>query len=254
MAVKTLIVDDEASARSRLRKLLAGFSEISITGEARDGIEAVSMICDMRPDLVLMDVHMPGLDGFEVLRSLPASTPWPLVIFATAFNEYALAAFEANAVGYLLKPINREKLRAAVDRASQLIRSPQRATEEQARLHQLAIDAASELMHIVAQSRSRYILIPLDEAYFFRVEDGLTRVKTDTGYYRTDYSMTDLEARLPNPPFFRAHRSSIVNLRKVKEIEPMFKGAYVLVMKDKEGSEIHVSERHSKFVRELLKL
>src|SRR2546422_3645640 len=109
MAVKTLIVDDEAAARSRLRKLLRGFSEVSVIGEPQDGIEAVSLIGQKHPDLVLLDVQMPGLDGFEVLRSLPAATPWPLVIFATAFNQYAMAAFEANAVGYLLKPVNREK-------------------------------------------------------------------------------------------------------------------------------------------------
>src|SRR5262245_30063960 len=99
MPVHTLIVDDESSARSRLRKLLAGFPEISVVGEAHDGIQAVSLIGEMRPDLVLLDVQMPGLDGFEVLRSLPPRTPWPLVIFATAFNQYALEAFEANAVG-----------------------------------------------------------------------------------------------------------------------------------------------------------
>jgi two-component system LytT family response regulator len=106
MAIRTIIVDDEASARSRLRKLIAGFPEISIEGEARDGIEALSMISEVRPDLVFLDVQMPGLDGLDVLRSLPSQMPWPLVIFATAFDRYALAAFEANALGYLLKPVN----------------------------------------------------------------------------------------------------------------------------------------------------
>jgi two-component system, LytTR family, response regulator len=253
MAVNTLIVDDEASARSRLRKLLAGFPEISIVGEAHDGIEAVSLIGEMHPDLVLLDVQMPGLDGFEVLRSLPQRTLWPLVIFATAFNQYALDAFEANAVGYLLKPVNRDKLRVAIERACQLIGNPQGVAEEQKRLHEFALKSPGELRHVVAQLRGRFVLIPLEEVFFFRVEDGLTRVKTEIGFFRTDYNMSDLEERLPNPPFFRAHRSAIVNLRKVKEIAPMFKGAYVLIMKDKEGSEIQVSERHSKYVRDLLR-
>jgi DNA-binding LytR/AlgR family response regulator len=254
MTVKTLIADDEASARSRLRKLLGAFPEISIVGEARDGIEAVSSIVEMRPDLVMLDVQMPGLDGFEVLRSLPAATPMPLVIFATAFDQYALGAFEANAIGYLLKPINREKLGQAISRAQQLIRKPQHAADEKARVNQFARDASPGIRHVVAQTRGRYVLIPLEDVCFFRVEDSVTKVKTDTALYRIDYGMSDLEARLPDPPFFRAHRSTIVNLHKVKEIAPMFKGAYVLVMKDREGSEVQVSERHSKYVRELLKM
>jgi len=253
MAIKTIIVDDEGSARSRLRKLIAGFPEISIEGEARDGIEALSMLSEVRPDLVFLDVQMPGLDGLEVLRSLPSQMPWPLVIFATAFDQYALAAFEANALGYLLKPVNKDKLRVVLDRAFQLIGNPQQAAEEGTRLRRFAGNVSNELRHVVAQVRNRYVLLALDEVCFFKMEDGLTKVKTDTGLYRVDYSLSDLEARLPDPPFFRAHRSTIVNLRKVKEIAPMFKGAYVLIMKDKEGSEIQVSERHSKHVRELLK-
>jgi two-component system, LytTR family, response regulator len=254
MAIKTIIVDDEASARSRLSKLLAGFSEIQVVGQAQDGLEAVSLIREIQPDLVFMDVQMPALDGFEVLRSLPSGTPWPLVIFATAFDQYALAAFEANAVGYLLKPINRDKLRAAVDRVSQLLANPQGAAKEETRLREFAKEASKGLRQIVAQVRGRYLLIPLEDVCFFRMEDGLTKVKTDTALYRVDYSLTELDERLPDPPFFRAHRSTIVNLQKVKEIAPMFKGAFVLIMKDREGSEIQVSERHSKYVRELLKI
>jgi two-component system response regulator LytT len=253
MKVRTAIIDDEASARSRLRKQLAAFADIEIVGEADDGIKAVSLIREVRPDLVMLDVQMPGLDGFEVLRSLPAGTPWPLVIFATAFNQYALDAFDANAVGYLLKPVNREKLKVTVDRACLLIGNPQRIAEEQARLRNVTAATAGPLQHVVAQSRARYILIALPDVYFFRVEDGVTKVKTDAGFFRADYNLADLEGRLPDPPFFRAHRSTIVNIQKVREIAPMFKGAYVLIMKDKEGTEIQVSERHSRYVRELLK-
>jgi len=254
MAVKTIIVDDEASARSRLRKLLAAFPEINVVGQAHNGLEAVSLIREIHPDLVFMDVQMPGLDGFEVLRSLPTVAAWPLVIFATAFDQYALAAFDANAVGYLLKPINRNKLRAALDRASQLITNPQRAAKEATRLREFATEASKDLRQIVAQVRGRYLLIPLEDVCFFRMEDGLTKAKTETALYRVDYSLAELDERLPDPPFFRAHRSTIVNLQKVKEIAPMFKGAFVLIMKDREASEIQVSERHSKYVRELLKM
>jgi two-component system, LytTR family, response regulator len=253
MAVDTLIVDDEASARSRLRKLLAVFPGISISGEARDGLEALSLIRDERPDLVFLDVQMPGLDGFEVLRSLPSSLPLPLVIFVTAYDRYALAAFDANALGYLLKPVNRAKLALAVDRAQQLIEAPQRAVHERARVRQVVREATRPVEHVVARLRDRYVLIPTGDVCFFRVEDEIVRMRTETATYQVESSLSDLAARLPDPPFFRAHRSVVVNLRKIKEIAPMFKGSYVLIMKDKESSEIQVSERQSKYVRDLIR-
>jgi two-component system, LytTR family, response regulator len=253
MAVDTLIIDDEASARSRLRKLLAAFPGLSIAGEARDGLEALAMIRDQRPDLVFLDVQMPGLDGFEVLRALPPAVPPPLVIFVTAYDQYALAAFEANALAYLLKPVNRTKLGIAVDRARQLVAVPQRAAQEQARLRELIRDAARPLEHVVARVRDRYVLIPTADVCFFRVEDEIVRMRTESATFQVEHTLADLVARLPDPPFFRARRSVVVNLRKIKEIAPMFKGSFVLVMKDKEGSEIQVSERQSKYVRELLR-
>jgi DNA-binding LytR/AlgR family response regulator len=253
MPVKTLIVDDEDAARSRLCKLLATFGSIDIVGEARDGLEAVDLIVRAAPDLVFLDVQMPGLDGFEVLRTLPAEMRWPLVVFATAYDEYALAAFEANAVGYLLKPIDREKLERVVERAQQLT-GPKNDGTEMTHLRTLAQATRRRLQHVVARLRDRYLLLALEEVYFFRVEDGLVKVKTDTHLYRTDYNLSDIEDRLPDPPFFRAHRSIIVNAAKVAEVAPLFKGSYMLVMSDKERSEIQVSERQSKLVRELLQL
>lgn len=253
MPVKTLIVDDEDAARSRLQKLLATFDGIEIVGEARDGLGAVDLIARSSPDLVFLDVQMPALDGFEVLRTLPADVRWPLIVFATAYDEYALAAFEANAVGYLLKPIDKEKLARVVERAQQLAASSGEVAEL-ARLRTLADTTRRPLQHVVARLRDRYLLLPLEEVCFFRVEDGLVKVKTDAQLYRTDYNLSDIESRLPDPPFFRAHRSIIVNADKIAEIAPLFKGSYMLVMGDKERSEIQVSERQSKLVRELLQL
>lgn len=254
MSVKTLIVDDEDAARSRLRKLLARFDGIEIVGEARDGLEAVDLIVRSLPDLVFLDVQMPALDGFEVLRTLPASVRWPLVVFATAYDEYALAAFEANAVGYLLKPIDREKLERVVERAQRLAAASSGEVADLARLRALAQTTRRPLQHVVARLRDRYLLLPLQEVCFVRVEDGLVKVKTDAQLYRTDYALSDIEDRLPDPPFFRAHRSILVNADKIAEIAPLFKGSYMLVMSDKERSEIQVSERQSKLVRQLLQL
>lgn len=221
-------------------------------GEASDGLDAVARIEQWRPDLIFLDVQMPGLTGFEVLEALPKKAPLPLVIFATAYDEYALAAFEANAVGYLLKPVNRERLRQAVERAHQLFLSESLADEERERIRHVMRTAAPPLQQIVARRRDRFVLVPLDDIVFFRVEDGLVKVKTDAERYWTDYQMVDLEARLPDPPFFRAHRSVIVNLRKVKEIAPFFKSSFLLIMNDPEASEIQVSERQSKKLRERL--
>jgi two-component system, LytTR family, response regulator len=251
--MRALVIDDEPSARSRLKKLLAAFEEVDVVGEARDGVEAVSLIASTSPDLIFLDVQMPGLDGFEVLRALPADSTWPLVVFATAFDQHALAAFDANAVAYLLKPINRDRLAAAIDRASRLLEHPRQAGSDRSRVHDLTAASAGPLQQLVARTRDRYVLVPLEEICFIRMEEELTRIKTATMLYRTDYTIADLEARLPNPPFFRAHRSAIVNTRMIREIAPLINGSFLLVMKDREQSEIQVSERQSKAVRALLK-
>ncbi len=253
MKIRVLIADDEESARSRLRTLLAAFPSISIEAEARDGIETLEAIRRVRPDVVFLDVQMPGLSGLEVVSSL-TSEALPLIVFATSYDEYAIAAFEANAVGYLLKPINRDRLASAIDRIERLVRAPSDVTHEQSRLAAVAAASRTPLSHVVAIQRDRYLLLPLQEVCFFKVEDGITKVKVDAASYRTNYQIGLLEPRLPNPPFIRAHRAIIVNLEKVAGISPLFKGTYLLTMKDTHGSEIRVSERQSKLIRDLLEL
>ena len=245
-------MDDEAPARSRLRKLIAAHPEIEIVGEAADGVEAVEQIGQTKPDLVFLDVQMPGLNGLEALQALPRNAPAPLVIFATAYDQYAIEAFEANAVSYLLKPVNRERLAQAVERALRLASSEARAAEEDRRVRRAVDWAAPPLAQIVARRRDRFVLLPLNQIVFFEVENGVVRAKTEGESYWTDYRINDLESRLPDPPFFRAHRSAIVNIGKVREIAPLMKGAYLLVMNDKESSEIQVSERQSKRLRQIL--
>jgi two-component system LytT family response regulator len=254
MKLKTLIVDDEAAARSRLRRLLAAFPEVEVSGEAADGLEAVEQIVRMRPDLVFLDVQMPQMSGFEVLRALPREAPLPLVVFATAYDEYALAAFEADALGYLLKPVNRERLAQAVGRALQLARNQTRVAAESEKLRAVSRRDITPLGHIIARHRGRYLLLRPEQIVFFRVEDGLLRAYTEAENYWTDYQINDLEARLPKPPFFRAHRAIIVNLRRVREIAPVSKSAFLLVMTDHAATEIQVSERQAKRLREELGL
>ncbi len=251
--MRTLIVDDEEPARSRLRKLLADHLIIEVVGEAKDGVEALAQINKLNPDLVFLDVQMPGLNGLEVLRSLPEGKPWPLVIFATAFDQYALAAFDANAVGYLLKPIDRDKLAAAVGRAARLLDAAGGQATERAKLDALAQATKDELLSVVARFRTRFVLIPVQEAFAFWMEDGLVKVKTVGALYRTDYSLDALEGRLPEG-FFRAHRSAIVNLALVDEVRPTANGAFLLVLKDEAKTQIKVSERQAPVLRKRLQL
>jgi two-component system, LytTR family, response regulator len=203
--------------------------------------------------VVFLDVEMPGLNGFEVVEALTPEV-MPLIVFVTAYDEHALAAFEANAVAYLLKPVIEDRLRTVVTRIEQLVRSPGDVAQEVARTSAVASARPQPLHHVLAVQRDGYVLLPLSEVCFFRVEDGITYVKTATASYRTNYAIGDLEARLPMPPFFRAHRSTIANLDKVATISAMFKGALMLTMKDSQASEIQVSERQAKFVRGLLQL
>ena len=252
MPISALIADDEASARSRLRRLLAPFS-FELLDDARDGIEALEAIREHRPQVLFLDVQMPGLGGFDVVEALPPET-LPLIVFVTAYDDHALAAFDANAVAYLLKPVAEEKLAAVVSRVEQLVRSPADAQREAARASAVAAAKPQPLHHVLAVQREGYALVPLGEVCYFQVEDGVTHVKTATASFRTNYSIGDLEGRLPSPPFFRAHRSTLVNLDKVATISPLFKGALMLTIRDSRASEIQVSERQAKHVRELLQL
>lgn len=253
MEIRALIADDESSARSRLRKLLASHPSIVVEADAHDGVATLEAIQRYRPAVVFLDVQMPGLNGFQVVEALPPEV-LPLIVFVTAYDEYALAAFEANAVAYLLKPVAQSLLQTVVQRLEQIVRTPGEASQEQARTSNVARLQPQPLHHVLALQRDRYLLIPLADVCFFRVEDGVTKVKTSTTAYRTNYAIGDLESRLPSPPFFKAHRSVIANLDRIAAISPMFKGSLLLTMKDDQGSEIQVSERQSKIVRELLQL
>jgi two-component system LytT family response regulator len=253
MPISALIADDEPSARSRLRKLLSPYAFQLIDGDAHDGLAALEAIRKHRPQVVFLDIEMPGLGGFEVVEALTPDL-MPLIVFVTAFDDHALAAFDANAVAYLLKPVVEDRLRTVVSRIERLVTSPREVSLEAARTSAVAVANPKPLHHVLALQREGYLLIPLSEVCFFEVNDGVTHVKTATASYRTNYAIGDLEARLPMPPFFRAHRSTIANVDKVATISPMFKGALVLTMKDAQASEIQVSERQAKHVRELLQL
>ena len=241
-----LIVDDEAAARSRLTRMLAQHADVQVVGEASDGLQALERIEELRPQIVFLDIQMPGFDGFQVIRSIPPDLPRPLVIFVTGFDRHALEAFEANALAYLLKPVEKEQLATVLERASKLCAFEQMRQEEDRAVAEVARSRTAVLDQIVGCKRDRFVLLDPNEILYFSAEDGLVRAKTAAESYVVNYQLAELETAL-RQHFFRARRSTLVNLRRVKEIRPFFKSSFVLAMPD--AVEIAVSARQAKLLR-----
>src|SRR5262245_37841355 len=252
--IKCLIVDDEASARARLRRLLAPHTaQVELVGEAVDGLAALEQITALRPDLLFLDIEMPGLNGFQILQSLPAGVPLPLVVFVTGYDQHALAAFEANALSYLLKPVETERLAQAIDRAYRLHSYAPQLEAEQRGLSYLAQAPPAPFQqtfrYVVGRKRDRFALLTPAEICFFRAADGLVRAYTKDETYWINYQLNQLEVGLSAEMFFRAHRSTLVNLSQVKELRAHFKGSFLLTMNDGAQTEIQVSERQAPLLR-----
>ncbi len=248
--MRSLIADDEESGRERLRRMLAAHPEVVAVGEARDGVEAVRQIEALRPDLLFLDIEMPGLSGFEVLQALPPGVTLPLVIFVTGYDQHALAAFDANALAYLLKPVEADRLAQAVARAAKLYGTPGEPARASEQMLRVAREAPKNLRQIVCRKRDRLLLVPPEQVLWFQVEDGLVKAHTATDTFWVNYQLGELEAGLPTDLFFRARREVLVNLHSIKEIKPYFKSGFLLTMADAAGTEIVISERQSKSFRQ----
>jgi two-component system, LytTR family, response regulator AlgR len=210
VTLRVLIVDDEPPARERLRSMLVETGEFEVAGEAGNGVEALTLVDRLMPDIVLLDVRMPGIDGLEVARQLATQPEPPAVIFTTAFDEYALQAFESEAIAYLLKPIRAEKLRAALAKAGRLTR-PQ--------LQQVASAAreSTKRSHIGVRGRDGLKLIPMDEIYCFQADQKYTTVKHIKGEDLIEDSLKTLEDEF-SPAFLRIHRNALVNTKFLERI------------------------------------
>jgi two-component system, LytTR family, response regulator len=237
--IRTLVVDDEQPARDRLRRMLSGSPDVEIVGEAEDGEHALEVIQSTRPDLVLLDIQMPGCTGMEVAASL--ASPRPHLIFCTAFDQYAVEAFELHAIDYLLKPVSQARLDTALDR----VRAG-RGTD-------VAIDRAarsSPPTRFVAQRGRTYRVVPARDVLCFLSEDGLTKLQTAGEYYWVPPTLNDLELRVDPRRFFRISRSAIVNLDAVQEIVPTGDGRAQAVLKN--GARLEVSRRRFRELTERL--
>jgi two-component system LytT family response regulator/two-component system response regulator LytT len=259
MAINTLIVDDEKPARDELAFLLKGFPEINLIGQGKNGVEALSLIKEHTPDLVFLDVQMPGLDGFGVLKKLvERKVKIPHVVFATAFDQYAVQAFDVNAVDYVLKPFDKARISKAIARARKMLETQISATE---RLEQLvaqlgvAKQSAAPPVKILVKSQQRLLLVDGEAMVFATIDGGMISVMArdleGTSNYRT---LEELNAALDSESFWRPHRSFLVNIHHIKEVVPWFKGGFLLKMNDKKQTEIPVSRAQTKRLRELFKL
>jgi DNA-binding LytR/AlgR family response regulator len=257
--LRIIVVDDEQLARADLCFLLEQLGGVEIIAQAGNGVEALRVIEEYRPDLVMLDVQMPGLTGFEVARQVMQARSESQVVFVTAFDQYAIDAFEVNAVDYLLKPVDPERLAMAVERARKrqaTARPAESKTEpDLERLVQMLADRQGRREQLAIKVEDRFLLIQTDEVVHASVEADQIRVVTNslsgTSNYRT---LDELQTRLDPAVFWRVHRSHLVNINKIKEIVPWFSRNYILKMKDGKGTEIPVSRAQTRRLREYLKL
>jgi two-component system response regulator LytT len=258
--LRTIVVDDEQLARDELCFLLGQLDDIDVVGQAGNGIEALRVVDEQSPDLVMLDVQMPGLTGFEVARRLLRAGIDAHFVFVTAYDQHAIEAFEVNAIDYLLKPVEAGRLATAVDRARRRIQSDRAATkppsaDEMERLLQLLSEKEGRREQLALKVADRFLLVHSDEVIHASVQDDVITVVTNslsgTSNYRT---LDELQARLDPAVFWRVHRSHLVNINKIKEIVPWFSRNYILKMRDGKGTEIPVSRSQTKRLREYLRL
>jgi two-component system LytT family response regulator/two-component system response regulator LytT len=264
MDLRTVLVDDEQLARDELSYLLSRIDGIEVVGQAGDGVEALATIKRLQPDVVFLDIQMPGLTGFEVARRMIDHQLSSHIIFVTAFDQHAIEAFEVNAVDYLLKPVDPTRLETALQRAQKRITSERPAADSDGvppmaadleRIVQLVTERQSRRERLAIKVGDRFLLVQAEEILFASLADEAITVVTSqyagTSNYRT---LDELQARLDPSVFWRVHRSHLVNINKIKEIVPWFSRNYILRMKDEKATEIPVSRTQTRRLREYLKL
>ncbi len=249
--IRTLIVDDEELARKRLLRMLAPFVDIEIIGDAENGAEAVTKIESEQPDLIFLDVQMPDLDGFGALRMLELDR-MPMVIFVTAFDQFAVNAFEVSAIDYLLKPIHRQRLEQAVAKAREKASSRDQAGAQLTQfLKSFAPPSRAYLQRLPVRSQNRILILNVDQITSLRVDRGLVCATTADGEFWTKYTaLTELESLLDPQVFQRIHRQVIVNLNHVREVNAFDNNTARLTLTG--GQQVNVSRNHLPGLRQVL--
>jgi two-component system, LytTR family, response regulator LytT len=253
--LRAVVVDDEQLAREEICYLLDEMGGVAVVAQAGNGPDAVEAVNEHEPDLVFLDVQMPGLTGFEVAKRLVAAGPQVAIVFVTAYDQHAIEAFEVNAVDYLLKPVDSGRLETAVQRVRQRRSSVRPLTDQLERIVQLVEERQGRREQVAVKVGERYLLVQADDIIFASMVDESINIVTSqisgSGNFRT---LDELQARLDPARFWRVHRSHLVNINKVKEIVPWFSRNYILRMKDAKATEIPVSRSQTRRLRDYLKL
>lgn len=243
MKITCIIIDDEQLARDLLREYLQNLPELEIIGECSQGKDAVEMIDEKQPDLIFLDVQMPGMNGFEVLDSIEHD---PYVIFVTAYDQYAIRAFEKNAVDYLLKPLDQDRFKTAVERAINRMKSEQNNVGELLR-NMKTENRTSYDSHIFVQKSEKLLNLPVDEIMFLEASGDYTILTTKNDQFVSSSGIGKLEEILNPEMFIRVHRSTIINIHFLKEIEKHFNGGMIVKMHN--GKSFPVSRTYAKLIR-----
>ena len=257
--LNAVIVDDESLARDELSYLLKSFPGVEIAGQGKNGLEAVTLIKDLSPDVVFLDVQMPGLDGLGVVRRLrEKKIPLPHIIFATAYDQYAVQAFELEAVDYLLKPFDKARLGRALDRARKLMQGggkPSPSPEKLEALLENLRPRQARPAKVIVRAQNRMLMVDAEEIVYATIEDGVITVVTRDLEGVANYAtIEELAAALPEDSFWRVHRSYLVNIDRIREVVPWFKSQFMLRLDDKKQTQVPVSRKQTQRLRELFKL
>jgi two-component system, LytTR family, response regulator LytT len=255
VALSAVIVDDEQLARDELSYLLKSVDDIDIVAQGSNGLEAVNLIKEHSPDLVFLDVQMPGLDGFGVIKKLlDKKISVPQIVFATAFDQYAVKAFEVNAIDYLLKPFDKKRVVQAIDKARKKLQGSSGSDKLETLVKMLEAQRPQN-SKVLVRAAGRLLLVEQKDVCFASIEDGVISVVSTTLEGQSNCrTLEELLDGLDSDMFWRAHRSYVVNINRIKEVVPWFKSSYQLRMDDRKQTEIPVSRAQTKRLRELFGL
>lgn len=254
--VSTLIVDDEQLARDELSFLLKDFPEIEILDAASNGLEATQMIEQLEPDLVFIDVQMPGLDGLAVIRQMREKGGLlPHFVLTTAFDTYAIEGFRLQALDYLLKPIEKDRLVETIGRARRMVEERQTVQDRSTPDATSAFKQNLQRSKLLVKANNRNLIVDAQDMIYATIDDGLITVVTTQFEGQSNYrTIEELQSNLDPNLFWRVHRSFLVNINKIREVIPWFKSSFQLKMDDKKQTEIPVSRIQTKRLRSLLKI
>lgn len=248
MKIKVLIIDDEPLARSLVLNYLNDQPEIEVLGEAVDGFDALKKIQQLNPDLIFLDVQMPKLDGFEMLEVL---TDKPEIIFTTAYDQFAIKAFEMSAVDYLLKPFSKERFNIAVEKAVQRIRQGKSLSNEPVeKLKEKVEEMPQTIERVVTRLGSKVTVIPVDRIYYIEAQDDYVMIYSELGNHLKEKTMKFFEQHLPSNHFIRIHRSSIINILQIAAVDQYTKDTHIVTLKC--GAKLRASEEGYKRLRAFL--